>query len=119
MEEEKIPPENGLLPEDDLSPEEIEAAKKKMRINALVFGGVFMLTMILPQPYKLFAPILFLIPIILAIKEKIHRPGEQSGMSPRDPTYYQPSQDRLHRPIPYEIEPKDPKKDPRRYKPIG
>ncbi|HSW38425.1 MAG TPA: hypothetical protein VLL97_02910 [Acidobacteriota bacterium] len=117
--EEEVPDKDDLASKDDLAPEAIEAGKRRQRINALTLGMVLAFTMILPARYKPFALALFLIPVISEIWEKRRQAGHQSGMPQQDQGYYDPSRDHAPAHDPYEIEPKDPKKDPRRYKPIG
>jgi hypothetical protein len=55
--------------------------KRQSRINALVFGLVFLLVAIAPYPWNSYAPLLFLLPLIYSIlnklKQKSGEPGEQ------------------------------------------
>ena len=109
---------------DEMAPETADKTKKRVNLNALILAGVFVLGLVLPSPYKAFAPILFLVPIILKVVEKIRQSSEISGDMPQDPSYsssmsdMSDMSDRIHSVEPYSYTPKDPK-DPRRYKPIG
>lgn len=104
--------------EETSSPEAVEAAKRQSRLNLLILAGVFALGVILPPEYKAFAPILFLVPVIMAVVKKVRQAGEKPGDTPPRHDYAPP----MHESMPsgdfYGYEPKDPK-DPRRYKPIG
>ena len=104
--------------EDDIAPEASEKTKKQWRLNALILAGVFLLSVVLPPAYKVFAPVLFIIPVIINVVNKIRQAGEKSGNPPQDRTD-SPSMPNQIPPVePYTYTPKDPK-DPRRYKPIG
>ncbi len=111
------PAEQGSRP-DDLPPEAVEAAKKRSRINALTLAAVFLLLTFAPRPWNVYAPVLFLIPVIYALVGRIRAastiPGPSSTPLPSAPP---PGSDA---PVtdPYSYTPRDPK-DPRRYKPIG
>jgi hypothetical protein len=104
--------------EKDITPEAAEKARKRSLLNALVLGGVFLLGAMLPSNYKAFAPLLFLIPLILNVADKIRHAGDISGTPPSDRTYSPPGTGRISSLEPYSYKPRDPK-DPRRYKPIG
>lgn len=104
--------------DDDAPPEAREVAKKRSRLNTLILALVFVLGIALPQPYKAFAPILFLIPLVIAVMNKVRQAGEKSGTPLPNQTYSPPMPDQNHSVEPYSYTPKDPK-DPRRYKPIG
>jgi len=104
--------------EDDIAPETSEKAKKQWRLNALILAGVFLLGAVLPSEYKAFAPILFVIPFIIGIVNKIRQAGENPENPSQDHTYSPSMSDRIPSSEPYSYKPKDPK-DPRRYKPIG
>ncbi len=107
--------------EEKSSPEAVEAAKRQSRLNLLILGGVFLLGVLLPQEYKAFAPLLFIIPVIVAVVQKVRRSGERPGGAPPHPPqhdYSPPMHDSMPSGDFYGYEPKDPK-DPRRYKPIG
>ena len=104
--------------EDDLTPEASEKTKKQWRLNALILAGVFLLSAVLPPKYKAFVPFLFVIPIIIAVVNKIRQVSEKSESPSHYPTDSPHMPDRITSHEPYTYEPKDPK-DPRRYKPIG
>ncbi len=97
--------------QDDLPPEEVEAARRRSRINALVLGLVFLLLTVAPHPWNLYAPILFLVPFLYSLVSRMRRiPGSSQMAQPQ----------RMNAPVqePYSCTPSDPK-DLRRYKPIG
>lgn len=104
--------------EDDISPEARKKAKMQLRLNALILGGVFLLGVVLPPAYKAFAPLLFVIPFIVSVVNKIRQVNEKSGNPPRDQSSSPPMLNSTPSLEPYSSKPKDPK-DPRRYKPIG
>jgi hypothetical protein len=92
----------GSPPEDsgDLSDEELARERTRTRINALVLILVLVWTTVAPYPWSLFAPLLFVLPLIYSIRRRLHgRAAVPAGE-------------------PYSCAPKDPM-DPRRYKPIG
>lgn len=101
---------------DDLPPQDIEAAKRKSRLNALVLGLVFLLVTIAPYPWNLLSPVLLLAPLLYSLIDRMRRapasPGPASGPSALPQRTDAPNLQ------PYSSVPKDPK-DPRRYKPIG
>lgn len=84
----------------DISQEELERQKARVRINALVLALVMILALVAPPPWNLFAPVVFVVPLIYSLVTRLR--------SARAPSTQEP----------YEYRPKDPK-DPRRYKPIG
>lgn len=101
----------------DLPPEEIEAAKRRSRINALVLVGVFLLSALAPSPWNAYAPVLFLIPLMYGVIRRIRRSFMETGSSQSEDG--QPgASGRPNICEPYTYTPKD-TKDPRRYKPIG
>ncbi len=102
-------------PQDDLPPESIEARKRQARLNALTLVGVLLLGAILPQPYRIFSPFLFAIPLIISVIDRIRR--ARSG-APTGSSYSPPAPGEAPRSDPYSFTPRDPK-DPRRYRPIG
>ena len=103
--------------EDNASPEAVEAKKKRALLNGVIVALIFLLSVVLPPRYKGFAPLLFLIPFILAVVSKVRQAGEKRGdsMSAQIPPPTLP--DHNHSVEPYSYTPRDPK-DPRRYKPI-
>jgi hypothetical protein len=104
--------------EEDPNPKPSEKDKKQWRLNALILAGVVLLSAVLPPEYKAFAPVLFLVPVIVGVVKKIRRFGENSGNVTQDQTYSPPVYEDTTSHEPYSHTPKDPK-DPRRYKPIG
>ena len=103
---------------EDINPKASEKDKKQWRLNALILAGVILLSAVLPPEYKVFAPVLFLIPVIVSVVNKIRQFGDNSGNATQDQTYSPPVYEDTSALEPYSYEPKDPK-DPRRYKPIG
>ena len=102
--------------QDDLTPEEVAAAKRKSRLNALILGVVFLLISFAPRPWNAYAPLLFIIPLIYSLANKFRAassvprlPGSSPGQTPK-----MGSENR----DPYSYTPRDPD-DPRKYKPIG
>ncbi len=79
-------------------------------MNAVVLLLVFGLLTFAPQPWAVFAPLLLLIPLLQAVRDRMRRSSSPHGgtHSPEAGSY----------PEPYGAEPRDPK-DPRRYRPIG
>jgi hypothetical protein len=102
---------------EDLPREEVDAAKKRSRINALVLAGVFIILTLAPSPYNLLAPLLFLVPLIYSIaargRKNSDTPAAAAGEPQPQPTAQEPG-----KVDPYSCTPRDPQ-DPRRYKPIG
>jgi hypothetical protein len=101
----------------DLPPQAIEATKRRNRINALVLVGVFLLSAFAPSPWNLYAPVLFLIPLMYGVIRRIRRSFMEPGSSQSEEGRPGPS-GRSNNYEPYSCTPKD-TKDPRRYKPIG
>lgn len=101
---------------DDLPPEQIDAAKRKARINAVVLIMVFLLISLAPYPWNIFAPLLFLVPVILSISNRVRRDGASLDALPDNTSVPTESHDSAVK-EPYSCAPKDPN-DPRRYKPI-
>jgi hypothetical protein len=109
-----------MMEQEPLAPEE-EAKEdsgrdnKLSRINALVFGLVFLAVVMAPYPWNTYAPLLFLLPLVYSVLNKLkQRAGAEEDV--KDPRLPQ-SQESYARPEPYTFKPRDPK-DPRRYKPI-
>jgi hypothetical protein len=102
---------------EDLPQEEVEASKRKSRTNALILAAIFAIITLAPDPYKFFAPLLFLIPLILSLikfaRKASNGPELQIQNLPNQPEMPKPSSS-----DPYTYKPKDPQ-DPRNYKPIG
>jgi hypothetical protein len=102
---------------EDLPQAEVEASKRRNRINALILAAIFAIITLAPDPYRLFAPLLFLVPLILTLINRVRRSSNGSTLPaknlPGQPSIPQPSGS-----DPYSYTPKDPQ-DPRRYKPIG
>ncbi len=101
----------------DLPADVLDARKRQHRLNALTLAAVLLLSTVLPAPYGAFAPLLFLIPLLFALVNRIRqaRAGVEAA-----PDVSSPRPEDEETPViePYSYTPKDPK-DPRRYKPIG
>jgi len=107
-------PLNTSPDQEDLTREEVDAAKKKSRINALVLAAVFLLSALAPYPWNVYAPLLVLIPLVYSVVNRVKKNG-----SSREPQVWSSNQQGGEASRePYGSEPRDPK-DPRRYKPIG
>jgi hypothetical protein len=90
--------------------------KRQSRINALVFGLVFLLVAIAPYPWNSYAPLLFLLPLIYSILNKLkQKSGAEEGVQDSQLTGSRESNTRRQ---PYSQRPRDPK-DPRKYRPIN
>ena len=102
---------------EEISPDALAASKRKARLNALLLAGVLILASVAPQPWNLFAPVLFIVPIVYAFVSRLRRGAptpEQRARSAAQPRHLE-----VRSTIdPYSYTPKDPK-DLRRYKPIG
>jgi len=92
---------------EDLTDGMIERSRKRMRLNALILVAVFLFTSIAPPPWNLLAPLLFLIPLTLAL----------AGRLRRGPVPSQPEGDGARQAEPYSSTPRHPG-DPRHYRPI-
>jgi len=90
---------NPTEPPDELSQEELAQQKTRTRINALALALVLIIAAVAPQPWNLFAPLLFLLPLLHSLVLRIRS---------RTVT--------LHGDL-YSYRPKD-SKDLRRYRPI-
>ncbi len=102
----------------DNPPETSEKVKKQWQLNTLILAGVFLLSVVLPPEYKAFAPLLFVIPFIINVANKIRQADKAPENPSLDHTYTTPASDRISAHEPYTYKPKNPK-DPRKYKPIG
>ena len=100
---------------DDLPKEAVETAKRRTRINALILGAVFLLLTFAPHPWNAYAPILFLVPVIYSLINRI----KGSSSLPAPTSSPAPPAD-AGSPVdePYSYTPRDPN-DLRKYKPIG
>src|SRR5947207_2361932 len=97
---------------DEIRAEDIAASKSKARVNALTLGLVFLLGAFAPYPWRAYAPLLFLIPLLYSLYTRIRK-------FPSEVPLQASTQDaETGREEPYSYTPRDPK-DPRRYKPIG
>ncbi len=110
------PIEGTTSARDDLPPEEVAAAKRKSRLNALVLGLVFLLVTIAPYPWNLLSPILLLVPLVYSLIDRMRRAPDADRPVPGGSAL--PPRMDASRLEPYSSIPRDPK-DPRRYKPIG
>ena len=102
---------------EDLPKEEVEASKRRSRINALILAATFIIITLAPDPYRLFAPLLFLIPVILTLVNRVRKASNEPTLQARD-LPAQTSIPKQNGSDPYSYTPRDPQ-DPRRYKPIG
>lgn len=99
--------------------ENVDESKKRSRLlDALSAMGVFLLGILLPRSYKIFAPFLFVIPAIIAAVNKARLSNVKYRDPMQDQAHSAPMPGRIPSLDPYAEIPKDPK-DPRRYKPIG
>jgi hypothetical protein len=101
---------------DDLPPEQIDAARRKARTNAVVLIAVFLLISLAPYPWNIFAPLLFLVPLMVSILNRVRRGSAPLDALP-DNTSAPPERHASAVEQPYSYTPKDPN-DPRRYRPI-
>jgi hypothetical protein len=101
---------------EDLPKEEVEAAKNRTRLNALILAAVFLILTLAPSPYNMYAPLLFLIPLIYSI---VGRARQASGAPtlPGNGQHIEPTSQESDHAEPYSYTSKDPQ-NPRRYKPI-
>lgn len=102
--------------QEEISPEDIATKKRQARINALVLGSVFLLTVMAPYPWNTYAPLLFLIPLLYSIAKKIRRTTADADLL-QQRTRIDFENEAADREEPYSHTPSDPH-DPRRYKPI-
>lgn len=103
----------------ETEPEASEKKKRQWALNALTLAGVFLLGVVLPPEYKAFAPLLFVVPFIINVANKIRQDDANPGNTSQDHAYSPPVPEYPeHTPEPYSYKPRDPK-DPRKYKPIG
>jgi hypothetical protein len=110
--------EDIKTPEDDIPPESLEKAKKQGKLGALILVVVLLLSIVLPPEYKAFAPILFIVPFVMNVVNKIRQAREKSENPLQEYPHSPPVPDGTPSIEPYSYKPKDPK-DPRKYKPIG
>jgi hypothetical protein len=97
-------------PRENQAPDQA-GARQRSGLSALLVGAVLVFTMVAPPDWKVYAPLLFLIPLLANVVTRRRR--RNAGQTQPDcGTIPHPSPD------PYSHSPKDPK-DPRRYKPIG
>ena len=104
--------------EDDITPESLEKAKKQGKLGALILVGVLLLSIVLPPKYKAFAPVLFVVPFVMNVVNKIRQAREKSQNPLQEQPHSPPVSEKIPSLEPYSYKPKDPK-DPRKYKPIG
>jgi hypothetical protein len=79
---------------------------------------VILLGAVLPPEYKAYAPLLFVVPFIISVANKLRQAGENPADPSQNPAYVPTEPERAPSRDPYSYRPKDPK-DPRKYKPIG
>ncbi len=96
---------------DDLTEEMISSSKRKLRINALSLAAVLVLVTVAPQPWGMLAPLLFLLPLLHKILEKMRRKASGRGGT------WKPEGIGTMPTAPYTSIPRD-RSDPRRYRPI-
>ena len=102
----------------DVPPEASEKTKRQWKLNTLILAGVLLLGAVLPPEYKAYAPLLFVVPFIINVANKMRHAGENPGDPSLNPNYAPHEPERMSSNEPYTYKPKDPK-DPRKYKPIG
>jgi hypothetical protein len=97
---------------DEVSQEAIAAKKRRSRLNALILGLVFLVYTFGPPRWKLFAPLLFLLPVLYSLLSRLRGASIESDRPvTREIDAAAPAAE------PYSYTPRDPN-DPRRYKPI-
>lgn len=102
----------------DGAPDAPEKSKNQWKLNTLILAGVLLLSAVLPREYRAYAPLLFVVPFIIGVANKMRQAGENpSGLS-SNPTHAPGAHDGADPQEPYSYRPKDPG-DPRKYKPIG
>jgi hypothetical protein len=97
---------------DEIPHEAIAARKRRSRLNAAILGLVFLVYTFGPPRWKLFAPLLFLLPVLYSLLSRVRGASIESD---RPVTTEIDAEPRAAEP--YSYTPKDPN-DPRRYKPI-
>jgi hypothetical protein len=97
---------------DDISEEAIAARKRRSRLNAVILALVFLAYSYGPPRWKLFAPLLFLLPVLYSLLSRLRGASIESDRPVTREIDAEP-------PVaePYSYTPRDPN-DPRRYKPI-
>lgn len=101
---------------EELKPEEVARSKRMARINAATMALVFLVIAFAPAPYRLYAPVLFLLPFAYRIYTYMKRPAADGQRTELPRTAWE-IPDTPHE-EPYSHKPRD-SRDPRRYKPIG
>ena len=102
-------PQNGS---DDIPAEAIAARKRRSRLSAVTLGLVFLVSAFAPPRWKMFAPFLFLLPVVFSILSRLRGTSVESG-----PPVARKIETQGPATEPYSYTPRDPN-DPRRYKPI-
>jgi hypothetical protein len=97
---------------DDISQEAIVARKRRSRLNAVILALVFLVYTYGPPRWRVFAPLLFLLPILYSILSRLRGASIES-----DRPLTREIDEKTPAAEPYSYTPRDPK-DPRRYKPI-
>jgi hypothetical protein len=97
---------------DDISQEAVAARKRRSRLNAVILALVFLVYSYGPPRWKLFAPLLFLLPVLYSLLSRLRGASIESDRPVTREIDAEP-------PVaePYSYTPRDPN-DPRRYKPI-
>lgn len=105
-------PETGV-DADDLPREDIEAKRRRMRINALALLLIFVLSLVMPYPWNSYAPLLIIVPAVYGLLARFRK-------DPSSRTAAKEAGSRLNGSSlePYARKPKDPN-DPRKYRPLG
>jgi hypothetical protein len=97
---------------DEISQEAIAARKQRSRLNAAILGLVFLVYTFGPPRWKLFAPLLFLLPVLYSLLSRLRGASIESERPvTKEIDAETPAAE------PYSYTPRDPN-DPRRYKPI-
>jgi hypothetical protein len=95
-----------------IAQEAIAARKRRSRINGVTLALVFLVSALAPPRWRLFAPLLFLLPLLYSLLSRLRGASIESDRPvTREIDAETPAAE------PYSCTPRDPN-DPRRYKPI-
>src|SRR5262245_28924582 len=104
-------PSESSKSSDEIPQEAIAARKRRSRLNAASLGLVFLFFTFGPPPCSLFAPLLFLLPVLYSLLTRLRGTSIESDRPVTGEIDTEPPAE------PYSYTPRDPN-DPRRYKPI-